>query len=139
MKDIIITAGGKNVTPSEIENELKFSPYITDAVVIGDRRPYLTAIVMIDQENVEKYAQEHDVAFSNYTSLTRAPEVRSLIEAEIERVNRRFARVEQIKRFCLLETQLGAEDDELTPTMKLKRKLVEQKYADRIEAMYAAA
>jgi long-chain acyl-CoA synthetase len=139
MKDIIITAGGKNVTPSEIENELKFSPYITDAVVVGDRRPYLTAIVMIDQENVEKYAQDHDVAFSNYTSLTRAPEVKGLIEAEIERVNKRFARVEQIKRFCLLETQLTAEDDELTPTMKLKRKLVEQKYADRIEAMYAAA
>jgi long-chain acyl-CoA synthetase len=137
MKDIIITAGGKNVTPSEIENELKFSPYITDAVVVGDRRPYLTVIVMIDLENVEKYAQDHDVAFSNYTSLTRAPEVRELVWGEIERVNRKFARVEQIKKFCLLETQLSAEDEELTPTMKLKRKLVERKYADRIEAMYA--
>ena len=73
MKDIIITAGGKNITPSEIENELKFSPYITDAVVIGDKRAYLTAIVMIDQENVEKFAQDHDIPFSNYTSLTRAP------------------------------------------------------------------
>jgi long-chain acyl-CoA synthetase len=137
MKDIIITAGGKNVTPSEIENELKFSPYITDAVVVGDRRPYLTVIVMIDLENVEKYAQDNDVAFSNYTSLTRAPEVRELVWGEIERVNRKFARVEQIKKFCLLETQLSAEDEELTPTMKLKRKLVERKYADRIEAMYA--
>ena len=75
MKDIIITAGGKNITPSEFENELKFSPYITDAVVIGDKRPYLTVIVMIDQENVEKFAQDHDVPFSNYASLTRAPEV----------------------------------------------------------------
>ena len=73
MKDIIITAGGKNITPSELENELKFSPYITDAVVIGDKRPYLTVIVMIDQENVEKFAQDNDVPFTNYASLTRAP------------------------------------------------------------------
>jgi long-chain acyl-CoA synthetase len=137
MKDIIITAGGKNVTPSEWENELKFSPYVTDAVVIGDKRPFLTALVMIDQENVEKYAQDHDVPFSNYASLTRAPEVRALIQGEIDKVNRKFARVEQIKKFHLLETQLTAEDEELTPTMKLKRKLVQQKYATQIDAMYA--
>ena len=136
MKDIIITAGGKNVTPSEFENELKFSPYITDAVVIGDRRPYLTVIVMIDQENVEKYAQDHDVPFSNYASLTRTPEVQALIQAEIDRVNTKFARVEQVKKFFLLDTQLSAEDEELTPTMKLKRKLVQDKYAGQIEAMY---
>ncbi len=138
MKDIIITAGGKNVTPSELENELKFSPYVTDAVVIGDKRPYLTVIIMIDQENVEKYAQDHDVPFSNYESLTRAQEVQDLIQAELDRVNARFARVEQIKKFFLLETQLSAEDEELTPTMKLKRKLVQTKYAQRIDAMYAS-
>ncbi|MES2686148.1 MAG: long-chain fatty acid--CoA ligase, partial [Pseudomonadota bacterium] len=136
MKDIIITAGGKNVTPSELENELKFSPYVTDAVVIGDKRPYLTAIIMIDQENVEKYAQDNDVPFSNYQSLTRSTEVQELIQAELDRVNKKFARVEQIKKFFLLETQLSAEDEELTPTMKLKRKLVEKKYAEQIEAMY---
>ncbi|MBL8325783.1 MAG: long-chain fatty acid--CoA ligase [Rubrivivax sp.] len=136
MKDIIITAGGKNVTPSEWENELKFSPYVTDAVVIGDKRAFLTAIIMIDQENVEKYAQDHDVPFSNYASLTRAPEVRALIQTEIDKVNAKFARVEQIKKYHLLETQLTAEDEELTPTMKLKRKLVQQKYAPQIEAMY---
>ncbi len=136
MKDIIITAGGKNVTPSELENDLKFSPYITDAVVIGDKRPYLTVIIMIDQENVEKYAQDQDVPFSNYASLTRAAQVQELIQAEIERVNKKFARVEQIKKFFLLENQLTAEDEELTPTMKLKRKLVEKKYAAQIEAMY---
>ncbi len=136
MKDIIITAGGKNVTPSEIENDLKFSPFITDAVVIGDKRPYLTVIVMIDQENVEKFAQDRDIPFSNYTSLTRAQPVQELIWSEIERVNRKFARVEQVKKFFLLETQLSAEDEELTPTMKLKRKFVEKKYADRIEALY---
>jgi long-chain acyl-CoA synthetase len=138
MKDIIITAGGKNITPSELENELKFSPYITDAVVVGDRRAYLTAIVMIDLDNVEKFAQDGDIPFSNYASLTRAPQVQELIQAEVTRVNGKFARVEPIKKFWLLETQLSAEDEELTPTMKLKRKLVEKKYADRIEAMYRA-
>ena len=136
MKDIIITAGGKNITPSELENELKFSPYITDAVVIGDKRAYLTVIIMIDQENVEKFAQDNDVPFSNYASLTRAPEVQQLIQDVIDTVNKKFARVEQIKKFWLLENQLTAEDEELTPTMKLKRKLVQQKYADQIEAMY---
>jgi long-chain acyl-CoA synthetase len=136
MKDIIITAGGKNITPSELENDLKFSPYVTDAVVVGDKRPYLVVIVMIDQENVEKYAQDRDIPFSNYASLTRAADVQALIQGELDRVNKKFARVEQIKKFWLLDTQLSAEDDELTPTMKLKRKLVEKKYADKIDAMY---
>jgi long-chain acyl-CoA synthetase len=139
MKDIIITAGGKNITPSEIENELKFSPYITDAVVIGDKRPYLTALVMIDQENVEKFAQDHDIPFSNYASLCRASAIRSLIQGEMDRVNARFARVEQIKSFRLIEQRLTAEDEELTPTMKLKRSLVQRKYAGLIESMYGAA
>ena len=136
MKDIIITAGGKNITPSELENELKFSPYVTDAVVIGDKRRYLTVIIMIDQENAEKYAQDNDVPFSNYASLTHSAEVQNLIQAEVDRVNKKFARVEQIKKFWLLDTQLSAEDEELTPTMKLKRKLVEKKYAPQIESMY---
>ena len=105
-------------------------------MVIGDRRPYLTVIVMIDQENVEKFAQDQDVPFSNYASLTRAPEVQALIQTELDRVNKKFARVEQIKKFFLLEKQLTAEDEELTPTMKLKRKLVEKKYEAQIEAMY---
>ena len=136
MKDIIITAGGKNITPSELENELKFSPYVTDAVVIGDKLPYLTVLIMIDQENVEKFAQDHDVPFSNYASLTRAREVQELIQREIDKVNAKFARVEQIKAFRLIETQLSAEDEELTPTMKLKRRFVQQKYAPLIESMY---
>ena len=136
MNDIIITAGGKNITPSELENDLKFSPYITDAVVIGDKRPYLTVIIMIDQENVEKFAQDADVPFGNYASLTQALAVQALIQTELDRVNHKFARVEQLKKFFLLETQLTAEDEELTPTMKLKRKLVEKKYAAQIDAMY---
>jgi long-chain acyl-CoA synthetase len=139
MKDIIITAGGKNITPSEIENQLKFSPYISDAVVVGDRRPYLTCLVMIDQENVEKFAQDHAVAYTNYASLCRTREVRDLIWTEIEQVNANFARVETIKRFHLIEQQLTPEDAELTPTMKLKRKFVNEKYRQEIEAMYSIA
>ncbi len=138
MKDIIITAGGKNITPSEFENQLKFSPYITDAVVIGDRRPYLVALVMIDHENVEKYAQDNAIPFTNYASLCRRPEIVALVQSEIDKVNQRFARVEQVKKFRLLEAKLGAEDEELTPTMKLKRKLVNEKYRELIDAMYAA-
>ncbi|MEY4214386.1 MAG: AMP-dependent synthetase/ligase [Burkholderiaceae bacterium] len=138
MKDIIITAGGKNITPSEIENELKFSPYITDAVVIGDRRAFLTALVMIDHENVERFAQELNVPFTNFQSLCRTREVQELIQGEVDRVNTRFARVEQVKKFRLIEHKLTAEDEELTPTMKLKRKLVNEKYRDLIESMYSA-
>ena len=139
MKDIIITAGGKNITPSEIENQLKFSPYISDAVVIGDRRKYLTALIMIDHDNVAKYAQDKSVPFSNYASLCRAQEVQDLIREEIDKVNKQFARVETIKKFRLIDTLLTAEDEELTPTMKLKRKLVNKKYAALIDSMYKEA
>jgi len=138
MKDIIITAGGKNITPSEWENQLKFSPYVTDAVVIGDKRAYLSCLVMIDEENVAQWAQDRDVPFSDFKSLVRAPEVLALIDAEIDKVNKQFARVEQIKQFRLIEQRLTAEDEELTPTMKLKRALITRKYAVLIEGMYAA-
>ena len=136
MKDIIITAGGKNITPSEIENQLKFSPYITDAVVVGDRRPYLTCLVMIDLENVTYYAQEHNVPFTNYTSLCHTREVQDLVEREIEQVNEGFAQVETIKKFRLIDQLLDPEDEELTPTQKLKRKVVNEKYAELIDEMY---
>jgi long-chain acyl-CoA synthetase len=139
MKDIIITAGGKNITPSEIENQLKFSPYISDAVVIGDRRRFLTALIMIDHDNVAKFAQDKGVPFSNYASLCRAQDVQDLIGGEIDKVNRQFARVETIKRFRLIDTLLTAEDEELTPTMKLKRQLVNKKYAPLIDSMYKEA
>jgi len=138
MKDIIITAGGKNITPSEIENQLKFSPYISDAVVVGDKRAYLTCLVMIDQENVSKYAQMNDVPFTNYTSLCRTDAVIDLVGQEIEKVNARFARVETIKKYRLIDQLLGPEDEELTPTMKLKRKVVNVKYASLIDNMYGS-
>jgi len=136
MKDIIITAGGKNITPSEIENQLKFSPFISDAVVVGDKRPFLTCLVMIDQENVTHFAQSHNVPFTNYTSLCHTSEVQDLIWQEIEKVNDKFARVETVKKFRLIDQLLDPEDEELTPTMKLKRKVVNEKYASLINEMY---
>ncbi|MBY0323227.1 MAG: AMP-binding protein [Reyranella sp.] len=139
MKDIIITAGGKNITPSEIENQLKFSPYISDAVVIGDKRKFLSCLIMIDYDNVAKHAQDNNVPFTDFASLCRTREVNELIWSEIERVNANFARVETIKKFRLIEQQLTAEDDEVTPTMKLKRKFVNEKYKGMIDGMYAEA
>ena len=136
LKDIIITAGGKNISPSEIENQLKFSPYITDAVVIGDARKYLTCLILIDQENVEKHAQDNDIPYTNYASLCKAKEITELIWEETVKVNKQFARVEQIKKIRLIDQLLTAEDDELTPTMKLKRKFVNKKYEDLIASMY---
>ena len=138
-KDIIITAGGKNITPSEIENQLKFSPYIADAVVIGDRRKYLTCLIMLDPETVAQYAQDHNVPFTNFVSLCRAEPIQELIAREVEAVNAQFARVETIKKFRLIEQILTPEDEELTPTMKLKRGLVGQKYKELIDSMYRDA
>ena len=135
-KDIIITAGGKNITPAEIENRLKFSPYISDAVVIGDQRKYLSCLIMIDQENVEKFAQDRRVPFNNFKSLCAAKEVRDLIGGVVEETNREFARVEQIKDFRLIDVLLTPEDEELTATMKLKRSFVEKKHKKLIDEMY---
>ena len=136
IKDIIITAGGKNITPAEIESRLKFSPYISDAVVIGDRRKYLTCLVMIDQENVEKFAQDRQIPFSDFASLTRAAEVRELIGGGVAATNKDFAQVEQIKDFRLIDILLTAEDEELTPTMKLKRNFINDRHGALIDEMY---
>ncbi|MEP4036443.1 long-chain fatty acid--CoA ligase [Pseudophaeobacter sp.] len=136
IKDIIITAGGKNITPAEIESRLKFSHYISDAVVIGDQRKYLSCLVMIDQENVEKFAQDRKIPFSDFASLCAAEEVVKQISEEVEAVNKDFARVEQIKDFRLINVLLTAEDDELTATMKLKRSFVEKKHKTLIDDMY---
>jgi long-chain acyl-CoA synthetase len=136
IKDIIITSGGKNITPSLIENQIKFSPYVADAVVVGEARRYVTCLVMIDQDNVAKYAQDRQIPYTDFASLTRAPEVLALVRGEIETVNARLARVEQVKDFRLISQLLTAEDEELTPTMKLKRKVVTAKYAALIDSMY---
>jgi long-chain acyl-CoA synthetase len=135
-KDIIVTAGGKNITPQYIENKLKFSPYINDAVVIGDRRKFLSCLIMIDEDNVVKYAQDNKVQFSTYKDLTRNPEILRLIQGEINKVNDSLSRVEQVKKFTILPKKLYEEDGEVTPTMKVKRKYVNEAFADLIEGMY---
>jgi long-chain acyl-CoA synthetase len=136
LKDIIITAGGKNITPSLIENELKFSPYVSDAVIIGDKRKYLTCLIMIDQENVEHYAQTHAIPFTDYKSLCASKDIVALIDGEVARVNEELSSVESVKKFRLIDVLLTAEDDELTPTMKLKRNFINEKYSKLIESMY---
>jgi len=136
LKDIIITSGGKNVSPSEIENELKFSPYVADAVVIGDARPYLSALVMIDYDNVLRYAQDHAIPFTDYASLCAHERIQALVAAEVEAVNARFARVEQIKTFRLIDVQLTTEDEEFTPTLKLKRSVVARRHQALVDQMY---
>jgi len=135
-KDIIVTAGGKNITPQYIENKLKFSPYINDAVVIGDQRKFISALIMIDEDNVVKFAQDNKVQFSTYKDLTRSPEINKLIQKEVTEVNETLARVEQIKKFTILPKKLYEEDGEVTPTMKVKRSYVNKAFGDLIEAMY---
>lgn len=135
-KDLIVTAGGKNIAPQYIENLLKFSPYINDAVVIGDRRKFLSAIIVIDEENVVKWAQDHKVQYTTFASLTRAEEVNKLIADEVAKVNKQLARVENIRKFRLLDKKLYTEDGEVTPTMKVKRKAINEQYRDLIEEIY---
>jgi long-chain acyl-CoA synthetase len=136
LKDIIITSGGKNVTPSAIENALKLSPYVSDAVVIGEGKRYLTCLVMLDHDNVAQYAQTRQIPFTDFASLAAAAEVNALVRAEIEAVNGQLARVETIKDFRIIDVLLSAEDEELTPTMKLKRRVIATKYAALIDSMY---
>jgi long-chain acyl-CoA synthetase len=135
-KDIIVTAGGKNIAPQYIENKLKANIYINDAVVIGDRRKFLTCLIMIDEDNVVKYAQDHKIQFSTYRDLTENPEVHKLIEEELDAVNAALSKVEQIKKFTILPKKLYEEDGEVTPTMKVKRRFVDEAFQDLIEAMY---
>ncbi len=136
-KDILITAGGKNVTPANIENALKWSPYIQDAVVLGDRRKYLAALILIDEETVVKYAQDHRIPFSTFEDLARSRDVVRLIQAEVDRVNKTLSSVETVKRFALLPRRFYEEDGDVTPTKKVKRRALEQRYAELVESLYA--
>ena len=130
---MIITAGGKNVSPSEIENHLKVSPYVREAMVVGDRRKYLVALIGIEPDTVGDWAARRGLAFTTYGDLSRKDEVRELIGEWVEEVNRDLAQVETIKRFALLEKELDHEDGELTATLKVKRRALEQRFerADR--------
>ncbi len=135
-KDIIVTAGGKNITPQYIENKLKSSLYINDAVVIGDKRKFLSSLIIIDEDNVVKFAQDNKIQFSTYKDLTAHEQIKALIDLEIKRFNETLSRVEQIKKFTILPKKLYEEDGEMTPTMKVKRNFINKAFGDLIEAMY---
>jgi long-chain acyl-CoA synthetase len=136
-KDILITAGGKNITPAYIENKLKFSTYIQDTVVIGDGRKFLTALILIDEDNVTKYAQDQRIPFTTFADLTRNDQIQKLIEDEVSAVNKTLSQVETIKKFELLPRRFYEEDGDVTPTKKVKRRFLEERYADVIDKMYS--
>jgi long-chain acyl-CoA synthetase len=135
-KDIIITAGGKNITPAFIENKLKFSSYIQDAVVIGDGRKYLVSLILIDEDNVTKYAQDNRIPFTTFADLTQNKEIHRLIDGEVAKINKTLARVETVKKFALLPRRFYEEDGDVTPTKKVKRRFLEKRYKDLIDQLY---
>jgi len=136
-KDIIITAGGKNITPANLEAEIKQHPLVSQCVVVGDRRPYLVALVTLDPEEAVKYAQENNLP-EDPAQLAASPDVKASIEAHVEKINQNFARVEQVKKIAILPHDLSQESGELTPTLKVKRAVVAQKHEGEIEQLYAA-
>ncbi len=135
-KDIIITAGGKNLTPANIENELKQSRWISQAVMHGDQRPYPVILITLDEEEMPAWAREHGLP-EDIPSLSRAPEVHELIQAEVDKVNAKYAQVEQVKKFAILDHDLSQPTGELTPTLKVKRNVVNDKYAEIFDSLYA--
>ena len=136
LKDIIITSGGKNVAPSEIENALKCSPYIKEAIVIGDRRPYLAALIGIELDTVGNWAERNHIPYTTYGDLSDKTEVVDLVQGVVSEVNAQFARVEGIKRFRMLRKELDHEDGELTATQKVKRAAISKQFSELVESMY---
>jgi long-chain acyl-CoA synthetase len=135
-KDIIITAGGKNITPANLEAEIKQHPLVSQCVVIGDRRPYLVALITLDPEEAATFASEHGLG-DDVAALADNAEVRDSIQAHIDEINQKFARVEQVKKFEILPHDLSQEGGELTPTLKVKRNIVAEKYEPQVEKLYA--
>lgn len=138
-KAIIITAGGKNIAPSEIENALKDSPYIREAIVVGEGRKFLGGLIQIDFDTVGRWAAEQNLPYTTFKSLTQMDEVRELIQQAVDEVNSRFARVENVRKFVLLEKELDHDDGELTATQKVRRGLINKKFARELELIYGSA
>jgi long-chain acyl-CoA synthetase len=135
-KDIIITAGGKNLTPANIENDLKQSRWISQAVMHGDRRPYPVVLITLDEEEIVPWARDQGIP-TDLASLAAHEKVHALIQDELDRVNARYAQVEQVKKFAILDHDLSQETGELTPTLKVKRNVVNDKYATLFDSLYA--
>jgi len=135
-KAIIITSGGKNIAPSEIEYALTASPYIREAIIVGEARKFVGALIQIDFDTVGRWARERGIAYTTFKSLTQLPEVRELVQEVVDEVNGRFARVENIRRFALLEKELDHDDGELTATQKVRRSVVNTKFAKELIEIY---
>jgi long-chain acyl-CoA synthetase len=137
-KAIIITAGGKNIAPSEIENALKDSEFIKEAIVVGEAKKFLGAIIQVDYDNVGRWARDRALPYTNYKSLSQLPEVHELVDRVVNETNKRFARVENIRRFAVLEKELDHDDGELTATQKVRRAMIEKKFARELAIIYKA-
>ena len=138
-KELIITAGGKNISPANLEGLLKHHPLVGQACVIGDRRPYVSALVVLDGEAAPGWAAQHGLAFTDLASFAREPRVSAEIQRAVDDANQHVSQVEAIKRFVVLPAEWTVESEELTPTLKLKRRVVLHKYAEEIERLYANA
>jgi long-chain acyl-CoA synthetase len=138
-KDILITSGGKNITPSLIENALKDSPYIREAILLGDGRHFVAALIQIDLETTGKWAQQQNIQYTTYRTLAQNEKVRALVETEVNRVNDRFARVENVRKFVILAKELDHDDGELTATMKIRRRIIEERFSEEIATIYGSA
>ncbi len=136
-KDIIITAGGKNLTPANIENDLKQSRWISQAVMHGDRRPFPSVLITLDEEEIVPWAQQQGIEDTAISALAKDPQVLELIQGVLDKANAKYAQVEQVKKFFVLDHDLSQETGELTPTLKVKRNVVNEKYAERFDALYA--
>jgi long-chain acyl-CoA synthetase len=135
-KDIIITAGGKNITPANLEAEIRQHQLVSQCVVVGDRRPYLVALVTLDPEEAVAYAKEHGLS-EDPAQLARNPEIHKVIQDHVDEINKKFARVEQVKKIAILPQDLSQENGELTPTLKVKRAVVTEKNSKAVEELYA--
>jgi long-chain acyl-CoA synthetase len=138
IKDIIVTSGGKNISPSEIENSIKTSPYVKEAMVIGDGRKFLSALISIESDVVGDWATRRSIPYTTYRDLTEKPEVIELIQGVVNKTNEKFARVENVRKFWLIPKELDHEDGELTATQKLKRSAMEDMFGELIQDMYSS-
>jgi long-chain acyl-CoA synthetase len=136
-KDIIITAGGKNLTPANLENDLRQSRWVSQAIMHGDRRPYPVMLITLDEEEIVPWAKEQGLP-ADVAALANEPKVHELIQAELDKANANYAQVEQVKKFTILDHDFSQETGELTPSLKVKRNVVNDKYADLFEKLYAS-
>ena len=138
-KDIIVTAGGKNIAPQPIENRFKMDKFLSECVLIGDKRNFISALLVPNFEHLLRYAKEHDIIYTSLTGLVADPRIRNLYQRRVDKHNAELARFEQVKKFALLDKEMTIDDGELTPSMKVKRNKIEERYRELIDSLYVEA